>query len=104
MLLNLKTAPMSAGYYIVESHRLSKTIVQDLERSLGQVIAVDKAYAKYRHRPDDKFMQSACLKITLARQSAQELQEQLQDAFAELTSNIEETLVSDEHFPDHSKK
>ena len=104
MLLNLKTAPMSAGYYIVDAHRMSKTIVQELEHSLSQVTAVDQAYAKYRHRPDDRFMQSTCLKITLARQSAQDLQQQLQDAFAELKSNIEETLISDEQFPDHPKK
>jgi predicted TIM-barrel fold metal-dependent hydrolase len=100
MLLNLKSAPMSAGYYIVTSHRTSKAIIQDLEQALNQVTAVDQAYAKYRHRPDDRFMQSTCLKITLARQTAQELEEQLKDAFAELKSNIEETLISDEHFPD----
>jgi hypothetical protein len=103
MLLNLKTAPMSAGYFLVTSHRTSKTIAQDLERALNQVTAVDQAYAKYRHRPDDRFMQSTCLKITLARQTAQDLEQQLQDAFAELKSNIEETLISDEQFPDHPK-
>jgi hypothetical protein len=103
MLLNLKTAPMSAGYYLVNSYRTSKTIDQDLERALNQVKAVDQAYAKYRHRPDDRFMQSTCLKITLARQTAEDLEQQLQDAFAELKSNIEETLISDEHFPDNPK-
>ncbi len=100
MLLNLKTAPMSAGYYIVEAHRISKEISQDLERAFNQIEAVDKAYAKYRHRPDDRFMQSTCLKVTLARQTAEDLQQQLEDAFAQLKSNIEETLISDEHFPD----
>ena len=103
MLLNLKTAPLSAGYYIVTSYRTSKSISQDLEKAFNQVTEVDKAYAKYRHRPDDRFMQSACLKITLARQTAQELQDQLQDSFAELKSNIEETLISDERFPDKKK-
>ena len=104
MLLNLKTAPMSAGYYLVTSYGTSKTITKNLESALNQVEAVDKAYAKYRRRPDDRFMQSTCLKITLARQTAQDLELQLGDAFAELKSNIEETLISDEHFPDHPKK
>lgn len=103
MLLNLKSAPMSAGYYIITSYRTSKTIFQDLEKALNQVTEVDKAYAKYRHRPDDRFLQSTCLKMTLAKQTAQELQEQLEDSFAELKSNIEETLISDEHFPDKKK-
>jgi hypothetical protein len=103
MLLNLKTAPMSAGYFIVTAHRTSKSIAQDMERALSQVTAVDQAYAKYRRRPDDRFMQATCLKITLARQTAQDLEQQLADAFAELKSNIEETLISDERFPDNPK-
>jgi hypothetical protein len=104
MLLNLKTAPMSAGYYIVDAHRIGKEISQDLERAFNQIEAVDKTYAKYRHRPDDRFMQSTCLKVTLARQTTQDLQQQLEDAFAELKSNIEETLISDEYFPDRLNK
>ena len=104
MLLNLKTAPMSAGFYIVSSYHTTKEITQNLERALNQVMAVDKSYAKYRGRPDDRFMQSACLKITLARQTAQDLEDQVHDAFAELKSNIDETLITDERFPDHFKK
>lgn len=104
MLLNLKTAPQSAGYYLINSYHTSKEISKDLESALNQMMAVDKTYAKYRHRPDDRFLQSACLKATLARQTAQELQEQLQDAFAELRSSIEETLITDEHFPDKKRK
>jgi len=104
MLLNLKTAPQSAGYYLVNSYHNSKEISKDLESALNQMMAVDKTYAKYRHRPDDRFLQSACLKVTLARQTAQELEQQLQDAFAELKSSIEETLITDEHFPDKKRR
>lgn len=101
MLLNLKSAPMSAGYFLINSYHTSKSMSQDLERSLNQIEAVDKAYAKYRHRPDDRFMQRACLKITLARQTAQDLEQQVKDAFAELKSSIEEALITDENFPEN---
>ncbi len=103
MLLNLKTAPLSAGYYIVHSHQSSKEIVQYLDNALNQIVAVDKTYAKYRKRPDDRFLQTACLKITLAKQTAQELEQQLQDAFAELKVSIDDTIITDENFPGDAK-
>ncbi len=99
MLLNLKTAPESAGFYIVNSYHTSKEISQNIDRALNQVTAVDKTYAKYRRRPDDRFLQSTCLKLTLAKQTAQDLEQQLQDAFAELKSNVDESLITDERFP-----
>ena len=99
MLLNLKTAPDSSGYYIVQSYRTSKEITNNLEKALTQLAAVDQNYAKYRGRPDDRFLQAASLKVTLARQTAQELQMQLQDAYAELKSSVQEALISEENFP-----
>jgi hypothetical protein len=104
MLLNLKTAPESSGYYIVQSYRISKEITSNLERAVDQLAAVDKTYAKYRHRPDDRFLQAASLKTTLAKQTAIELEQQLQDAFAELKSSVEEALISEEHLPSDKKQ
>ena len=86
---------MSAGYYIIHSYSESKEMSHNLERALNQVIEVDKIYAKSRHRPDDRYLETVCLKITVARQTADQLQEQLKDAFAELKSSIQDTLITD---------
>jgi hypothetical protein len=104
MLLNLKTAPESSGYYIVQSYRTSKEITNNLEKALNQLTAVDQNYAKYRGRPDDRFLQAASLKVTLARQTSQELQDQLLDAYAELKSSVQEALITEENFPSGKKK
>jgi len=104
MLLNLKTAPESSGYYIIQSYRTSKEITNSLEKALSQLASVDQNYAKYRGRPDDRFLQAVSLKVTLARQTAQELQQQLLDAYAELKSSVDEALITEEHFPSDKTK
>jgi hypothetical protein len=103
MLLNLKTAPESSGYYLVQSYRTSKEITNGLEKALSQLAAVDQNYAKYRGRPDDRFLQAVSLKVTLARQTSQELQGQLLDAYAELKSSVQDALISEENFPSGEK-
>jgi len=98
MLINLKSAPMSAGYYIIHSYSASKIMSRDLERALNQLIEVDKAYAKSRHKPDNRYLENVCLKVTLARQTADHLQDELKDAFSELKSSIEETIITDANY------
>ena len=98
MLINLKSAPMSAGFYILHSYGNSKVMARDLEKALNQVEEVDKTYAKSRNQPDSRYLENACLKITLARQTAEQLQDQLREAYAELKSSIEETVITDSHF------
>src|SRR3984957_18007259 len=83
MLLNLKSAPLSAGYYHIHSYGVTKQMNHDLEHALNQVVEVDKTYAKSRHKPDERYLESVCLKITVARQTAEALQGQLSDAYSE---------------------
>jgi len=98
MLINLKSAPMSAGYYLINSCRTSREMSHDLDRAFNQVMEVDKTYAQSRHKPDSRYLENVCLKITLARQTADELQVQLKEAYVELKSSIEETLITDTKF------
>jgi hypothetical protein len=98
MLINLQTAPMSAGYYILHSYGNTKQMGHDLDRAINQIMAVDQSYAKSRNRPDDRYLQSVCLKITLAKQTAAQLEDQLSDAFTDLKSSIKQTLVTDSNF------
>jgi hypothetical protein len=98
MLINLQTEPMSAGYFILHSYGNAKQMTHDLDRALNQITAVDQSYAKSRQRPDDRYLQNVCLKITLAKQTAAQLEDQLSDAFTQLKSSIKETLVTDSNF------
>lgn len=98
MLINLQTAPMSAGYYILHSYGNAKQMSHDLDRAINQIAAVDQSYAKSRKRPDDRYLQTVCLKITAAKQTAAQLEDQLSDAFSQLKSSIKETLVTDSNF------
>lgn len=98
MLINLKSAPMSAGYFIIHSYSASKVMARDLDKALNQVVEVDKTYAKSRHKPDNRYLENACLKITVARQTAEQLKFQLSDAYSELKDSIEETMVTDSNF------
>ena len=98
MLINLKSAPMSAGYFIIHSYSASKVMKHDLDKALNQVIEVDKTYAKSRHQPDSRYLENACLKITVARQTAEQLQMQLSDAYSELKESIEQTMITDANF------
>jgi hypothetical protein len=98
MLVNLKTAPMSAGYYLIHSYGNTKVMNRDLERALNQIVEVDKAYAKSRHKPDSRYLENVCLRVTVARQTAEQLEQQLRDAYSELKSAIEEAIVTDSNF------
>jgi hypothetical protein len=98
LLVNLKSAPMSAGYYIIHSYGETKAMNRALDRALNQVVEADKAYAKSRRKPDTRYLENVCLKITVAKQTASELELQLKDAFTELKSSIEDTLVTDSNF------
>jgi hypothetical protein len=98
MLINLKSAPMSAGYYLLHSYSNSKVMTRDLAKALNQVVEVDKTYAKSRNKPDSRYLEDACLRITVARQTAEQLQDQLRDAYSSLKSSIEETVITDPHF------
>ena len=73
-------------------------MTRDLDKALDQVVEVDKTYAKSRHKPDNRYLENACLKITVARQTAEQLKFQLGDAYSELKDSIEQTMVTDANF------
>ena len=98
MLMNLKTGPRSAGYFILHSVRGADEMTGDIDKALRQIEAVDAAYAKSRNHPDDRYLATTCLKLTSAKQTADQLHLQLEDAWDELKSSIKSTIVSDPNF------
>jgi|SRR5271155_2654456 len=95
MLMNLKSAPRSAGFFILHSVRTSDEMSRDLDKALKQIQAVDASYAKSRNRPDDRYLAATCLKLTAAKQTAIQLHDQLEDTWDELKDSIKQTLVAD---------
>jgi hypothetical protein len=95
MLINLNHTRGSTGYYLLESDRVAKLMVRNLQKSLYQIQEVEKTYARSRGKPDDKVLASVSAKISLAQQTAQQLDDQLHDAFSELKESIKDTLIQD---------
>ncbi len=98
LLMSLKSAPRSAGYFILHSVRTSDEMSRDLDKALKQIQAVDSTYAKSRNRPDDRYLATTCLKLTAAKQTADQLHDQLEDTWEELKDSIKQTLVADPNF------
>jgi hypothetical protein len=98
LLMNLQTQPRSAGYFILHSIRGSDEMLRDLDKALKQIEAVDATYAKSRNRPDDRYLGTVCLRLTVAKQTADQLHSQLEDTWGELKDSIKQTLVTDPNF------
>jgi hypothetical protein len=98
LLMNLKTAPRSAGFFILHSFRETDEMSRELDKALKQIEAVDATYAKARNRPDDRYLATTCLKLTAAKQTADQLHSQLEDVWDELKNSIKQTLVADPNF------
>jgi hypothetical protein len=98
LVMNLKTGPRSAGFFILHSARGADEMSHDLDKALSQIEAVDATYAKSRNRPDDRYLATTCLKLTAARQTAEQLHAQLSDTWDSLKSSITETLASDPNY------
>jgi hypothetical protein len=98
LMMNLKTGPRSAGFFILHSIRETDEMSRDLDKALKQIEAVDATYAKARTRPDDRYLSTTCLRLTAAKQTADQLHSQLEDTWDELKSSIKQTLVADPNF------
>jgi hypothetical protein len=98
LLFSLQKAPMSAGFYILHSLRTAEETGKDLDKALKQIEAADATYAKARNRPNQRYLSTTSLKLTLARQTAAQLRDQLEDSWDELKNSIKQTLVTDPNF------
>jgi hypothetical protein len=98
MLLSLKSAPRSSGFFILESIRKSNEISADIDRAMRQIEAVDATYAKSRQQPDTRYLSKVKLRLTATKQTADQLHLQLEDSWGELKDSIKTTLVTDPNF------
>ncbi|MBI4533484.1 MAG: hypothetical protein HY711_06005 [Candidatus Melainabacteria bacterium] len=93
MLMNLNRGQDSTGFYLSGSHAKTKVMVKDLDKALRQLEQVDRTYAKSRGKPDDRFLDSTYQRIKQAKQTAEQLEVQLKDAYDDLKVSIQQTLV-----------
>jgi hypothetical protein len=85
----------STGYYLLQDIREVKEMDHDLGKALFQLLEVDKSYAHLRGRPDEKFLEAVAIKIQKAQQSRALYEEDLKDAYTQLKSSIEDTMMTD---------
>lgn len=95
MIMNLNRGKDSTGYYLQESVRQGHSLEQALSRAQHQLEQVEKAYAKSRGRPDDKYLTVPAARIAACRTAAANLVKELQTAHQELAASIHEVLLMD---------
>ncbi|HEY9785463.1 MAG TPA: hypothetical protein V6D17_08685 [Candidatus Obscuribacterales bacterium] len=96
MVLNLKKGVGSSGYYLLHSLNQTRQMMEDIDKAIKQAEAVDRTFAKSRGKPDSRFLERAQLKMIRARETAQQLETHLQEAFYDLKKDIEDTIAFDE--------
>lgn len=93
MIINLNRGTDSAGFHISNSLKGTRSMVRDLDKGLRQMEQVDKAYAKSKGRPDDRFLQNSSERLKKALETAQKLEIELEEAREELKSSIQQSLI-----------
>jgi len=93
LLLNLAHGQGSAGFFLLEALRTSKETTHNIERAMSQMRQVEATYGKSKGRPDDKFFPNAELKLTQARQSSEQVTENVSDGFREMKRAVKDTLI-----------
>jgi hypothetical protein len=96
MVVNLNRVAGSTGFYLLKDIREVKEMDHDLTKALNQVQEVDKTYAKLRGRQDEKFLEAVAIKIQKVQQSRALYEEDLKDAYTQLKSSIEDTMMTDQ--------
>jgi hypothetical protein len=94
MILNCNRGPGSSGWLIVEALKQSRAAIKELDKSRRQLEQVDAAYAKYRGKPDSRYMETSVQKIKAAEETALQLESQLKDAYEDLKGSIQQTLIT----------
>ncbi|HEY9715294.1 MAG TPA: hypothetical protein V6C72_17615 [Chroococcales cyanobacterium] len=101
LVYNLNHMKDSSGYYLLDSIKQVKDLDHEIGKALFQVQEVDKTYAKLRGRRDDRFLEPVAIKLQKAQQSRAQLLDDLQDAYAQLKTSIQDTLITDQERKKH---
>lgn len=93
LLLNLGHGQGSAGFFLLEALKQSKETTHNLQRAMSQMRQVESTYAKSKGKPDDKYLQTAELKLTQARQRSEDLSENISEGFRDMKRSVKDTLL-----------
>lgn len=93
MLIKLKSGDGSTGQTLSQSARQASLMARKLNKALRQLEQAEKAYAKSRGRPDDRFLLSTAKRITRARETAQQLEMELDGAHDDLNKAVRNILL-----------
>jgi hypothetical protein len=93
LVYNLNRGPKSARFYMIESLKALRKIERDLDRAQSQVEQVDSAFNRARGRSDDRTMEATVARLKAARETAQRLEQELEQAGDVLKADIQHTLI-----------
>ncbi len=60
---------------------------------MSQLEQVEKAYARSKGKPDDKYLASTQLKLVNARQRSEELSEHISNTFRDMKRTVKDVLL-----------
>jgi len=93
MLMNLRMGQGSATFYLLEAVRESKDVEKSLRKALFQIKEVDKAYAKSKGRPDDKYLEAVSVKLKSCQEKSADCSRLIEDSVSDLKEQINDALL-----------
>jgi hypothetical protein len=94
IILNLERAPKAPKHIILTALRTTKATQKELDRAIRQVENADEAFAKARGKRDSRTMSTTVHRLAAALKTAQQLEQELNAANAELRADVQQTLIS----------
>jgi len=93
LVLNLNRGPNSCGYTVVTALKQTRTMCKDLDRARRQLEQIDISFARYKGKPDNRYLQPTSERLKQAEETALLLEGQLKDTYQELKSSIQQALI-----------
>lgn len=93
MLINLRVGQGSATFYLLEAVRQNKEVERNLRKAIFQIKEVDKAYAKSKGKPDDKYLEAITVKLNSCQERSAEVTRTIEDSVSDLKEQINDALL-----------
>ncbi len=93
MLMNLRMGQGSATFFLLEAVRQNKEVEKNLRKALFQIREVDKAYAKSKGKPDDKYLEAVTVKLNSCQEKSADVSRTIEDSVGDLKEEVNDALL-----------
>lgn len=93
MLMNLRVGQGSATFYLLEAVRQNKEVERNVRKALFQIKEVDKAYAKSKGKPDNKYLEAVTVKLNSCQEKSADTTRLIEDSVSDLKEQINDALL-----------